>query len=442
MRPGYLVFRKDLLVLRRSPVLLGVLVVYPVMIAVLIGLMATYASAKPRVGLVDLDDLPDRIVVAGQTFYIDRTIGAVSRNVKLIRLSEDDARRQLTNGRLVAVITVPRGFLRRLQGLVTSPELVLDTGEGGITPRVHQQMQALVYNLNLRLQRAFIKADLGYVNLLLHGGTGEVLGKEFHVLGLDGVERQLTALPPGKRVDAIRDFIREARIALSLTHRAIRATASPIVLKDAPRSGRTWVLSAQVQAYALALTISFLALLLAAGALAAERDENVVGRLTRGLVTLGQLVWAKVALAAFVALALGLAVALVFGIAIEAGNVTGGEPWQRLPLLVVGLLLAGGSLGAIGALIGGLTREARTASLVAILIVLPVVFLGLVPREIVAPAGWISDAFPFVHSVRLFSSSLYDISPWETFGRELGWLAGIGGIYGVLARFSARRLTP
>jgi hypothetical protein len=39
--------------------------------------------------------------------------------------------------------------------------------------------------------------------------------------------------------------------------------------------------------------------------LAAERDENVIGRLARGLGGLGDLVWAKVALAAAVALVLG-----------------------------------------------------------------------------------------------------------------------------------------
>ena len=104
------------------------------------------------------------------------------------------------------------------------------------------------------------------------------------------------------------------------------------------------------------------------------------------------------------------------------------------------MLLAGGSLGAIGALIGGLTREARTASLVAILLVLPIVFLGLVPREIVAPAGWISDAFPFVHAVRFFNSSLYDTRPWRTLGGEAAWLAGIVAVYGALARVTARRL--
>jgi hypothetical protein len=440
VRRSYLLFRKDVLVLKRSPALVGVLVAYPILIAVLIGLMATYANAKPKVGLVDEDNLPATIVVAGQRFHVDRTIDEVSRNVKLVRLSESEARRQLADGRLVAVITVPEGFLAVLQGLVHSPQLILDTGQGGITPRVRQQMQALVYNLNLRLQRAFIKADIGYVNLLLHGGSGRVLGHTFHVLGLDGAQRELAGLPRGKRLDAIRDFVHDARLALSLTNSAIRATAAPIELKEAPQSGRTWVLSAQVQAYALGLTISFLSLLLAAGALAAERDENVIGRLARGLVSLGELVWAKVALAAFVALLLGFTLALTFGIAIQAGDVTGGEPWQRLPLVAVGLLFAGGSFGAVGALVGGLTREARTASLVAILLVLPLVFLGLVPREIVPPAGWISDAFPFIHAVRLFNSALYDLRPWGTFSREVGWLAGIGAVFGVLARLSARRL--
>src|SRR5204863_9194744 len=141
-------------------------------------------------------------------------------------------------------------------------------------------------------------------------------------------------------------------------------------------------LSAQVQAYALALTLTFLCLVLAAGALAAERDEGVLPRLARGLVPAGRLVGAKVLLAAAVAVVVGLAIAFVFGLAIEIGDVTGGEPWVRLPLLAAGVAVAGGAIGAVGAAIGALAREARTASLVAVLVVLPVVFLGLVPREI------------------------------------------------------------
>jgi ABC-2 type transport system permease protein len=402
--------------------------------------MATYANAKPRVALVDEDNLPNTIVVANKTFHVDTTIDEVARNVKLVRLSADEAKAELADGRLVAVITIPPGFLATLQGLVRSPYLILDTGQGGITPRVRQQMQALVYNLNNRLQTAFIRADREYVRLLLEGGKGSVLGHRFDVLGLAGTQRLLNLLPHGPKLDRIRDFVHDARTALGLALDAVNVTAHPIKLVETKQHGRTWVLSAQVQAYALALTITFLALLLSAGAIAAERDENVIGRLARRLVGYGQLVAAKVALAAAVALGLGLSLALIFGAAIQIGNVTGGEPWGRLPLLALGLLLAGAALGSLGALVGGLAREARTASLVAILLVLPVVFIGLVPKEIVPPAGWVSDAFPFVHSVRFFNSSLYDASPWRTVGGEAAWLAGIALVGGVLARVGARRL--
>jgi ABC-2 type transport system permease protein len=297
-----------------------------------------------------------------------------------------------------------------------------------------------VYSLNRELQTAYIAANLRYVQLILHGGPGTFLGRRFQILGLDRTERLLRQLPRGPRLDRIRGFVGDARLALAQTGNALHATANPIELERAPDRGRTWALSAQVQAYALALTISFLTLVLAAGSLAAERDENVVGRLARGLVGLGELVSAKVVLAAVVSVAVGLAIALAFGVIIQVGGVTGGEPWVRLPLLGAGLVLAGASLGGLGALLGAVAREARTASLVALLVVLPVVFLGLVPREIVPAAGVVSDALPFAHAVRFFSSSLYDAHPWAAVGREAAWLVGLGLAFGAAARVSARRL--
>ena len=435
-----LLLRKDLRILRRSPLLVTMLVAYPLVIAGLVGLVAGYASSKPRVALVDEDGLPARIVVGGHTFHVNRTIARVSRNVRLVRLSSDEAARQLRTGKVVATITVPRGFVADLEAMVRSPRLVLQTTRGGITPRVTQQVQALVYSLNRELQRAYIETNLGYVDLIQHGGQGTFLGRDFDVLGLDRTERLLRQLPRSERVDRIRDFVGDARLALAQTGNALHATANPIRLVRAPERGRTWVLSAQVQAYALALTISFLTLVLAAGSLAAERDENVIGRLTRGLVGLGELVSAKVMLAALVSLVVGVAIAVAFGVIIEAGHVTGGEPWLRLPLLCLGLVVAGASLGALGTLLGALAREARTASLVALLVVLPVVFLGLVPREVVPTAGVLSDALPFAHAVRLFASSLYDARPWASVAREAAWLAGLALAFAAAARLGARRL--
>jgi ABC-type multidrug transport system permease subunit len=435
-----LILRKDLRVLRRSPLLLGVLIAYPLLIAGLVGLVAAYANAKPRVALVDLDGLPETVEIGGRRFHVDRTIERVSTEVELVRLSPDEAVRQLETGEVVATLTVPDGFIADLRAMVESPTLILETTRGGLAPRVTQQVQALVYALNRQLQDAYIATNLEYIEIILAGGTGEFLGRTYTVLGLRGAERLLDELPRGPRLDEIREFVRTARLALAQTDDALRSTANPIELEEAPDRGRTWVLSAQVQAYALALTLSFLTLMLAAGALAAERDENVVGRLARGLVTLGELVWAKVLLAAAIAVVLGGAIALAFGIAIEVGDVTGGEPWSRLPLLAVGLALAGASLGALGTFLGALAREARTASLVALLVVLPVVFLGLVPREVVPAAGIASDALPFAHAVRFFAAALYDASPWDTVGIEAVWLLGLGLAFGLAARVGARRL--
>ena len=98
------------------------------------------------------------------------------------------------------------------------------------------------------------------------------------------------------------------------------------------------------------------------------------------------------------------------------------------------MLLAGAAVGAVGALIGALARESRTASLVGLLVVLPVVFLGLVPRRSSRPPPGSATRFPFAHAVRFFASALYDGSPWDESPGEAAWLLGLGRVFGVLAR--------
>ena len=417
--------RKDLLVLRRSPALLGILVSYPLLVALLVGVVAGYANTRPRVAFVDLDGVPVRVELAGRAFDVRGLIDQVADEVELVPMPLDEARRRLETGRVVAAVVVPPGFVDELRSS-RSPELVLERGRGGLTPIVTREMEALVFNLNLELQDAIVAANLGYVDELQERlrRTGELLGE----------------LPADPRVDEIRGFVAVAGLALGQTGDALRATATPIRLRVAADRGRAWALSAQVQAYGLALTITFLGLVLAAGALAAERDENVIGRLARGLVPLGRIVAAKVALAAVVALVLGLAIAVVFGAAVEIGGVAGGEPWERLPLLAAALALAGAAVGALGALVGALTRDGRTASLVAVLAVLPILLVGLVPEQVSPAAAYASDAFPFAHAVDLFAASLYESDPWRDVVVAAAWLVGLGLVYGSLARLAARRL--
>jgi ABC-type Na+ efflux pump permease subunit len=90
--------------------------------------------------------------------------------------------------------------------------------------------------------------------------------------------------------------------------------------------------------------------------------------------------------------------------------------------------------------LGTLAGEARTASLLAVLVVLPVVFLGLVPHGAVPAAWWISDFLPFSHAVRFFSAALFDPSPWRHVAVETAWLLGLGAVFWIFARIGMRRL--
>src|SRR5947209_13918315 len=56
--------------------------------------------------------------------------------------------------------------------------------------RSTQQVQALVYNLNRRLQKALVQTDLGYVQLIVNGGRAKFGGRTYDVLGLERMQRR------------------------------------------------------------------------------------------------------------------------------------------------------------------------------------------------------------------------------------------------------------
>ena len=446
MRRVALLLGKDLRILGRSRALVVAFVTYPLLVAALVGLVVRFAGDRPRVAFVDLDNLPKVLEIGGQRFNVANVLDEIGTRVELVPMSQRDARRKLDTGEILAAIIVPRGFAAKLRGMVESPRLILETTRGGIGGSIEQQMEALVFNLNQRLQEAYIKTNLGYVQLLLKGGKGEFLGNEFDIIGLEAAARALgdlerrTADPEArKEIEKLVIFVREATLAVGQTGTAMRAVANPIKLTEAG-GGRSYLFSATVQAHAVALTLAFLCVLLAAAALASERDENVVARLTRGLVRLTELVAEKIALVTAVAVALGVALVVVFGLAVEIAGAPGGQPWQRLPLFALGLVLAGIAFGAFGTLLGVVAREGRTASLLAFLVVLPVVLVSLIPRSSGETAYWIGQLFPFAHGVSFFESALYDLDPWGRLAREAAWLACLAAVFGAASRAGVRRL--
>jgi ABC-2 type transport system permease protein len=152
------------------------------------------------------------------------------------------------------------------------------------------------------------------------------------------------------------------------------------------------------------VSLMFVTVLLAAGLLALEREEQAFGRLVRGLVSRSALLAEKVVLSALCAIAVTLL--MLSGLAAFVGL-----DWGRVPAWLAALACGALGFAALGVAIGGLTREVRAASLLAFLLALPIVFLALVPSGSVSPAlyntvNFVSGLFPFKPALRALDGAI------------------------------------
>lgn len=440
-----LLLAKDVRRLARSPLLVAALVVYPLLIALLLGLVVRYAQERPSVALVDAAGLPASLQLGDRRFDL-RALFEDAAEVELVRMPSEQAERELATGRVVASLTIPRDFTVKLRRLNESPRMILRTSRGVVGTRVVEKMRALTYGINLTLQKAYIDANLGYVELLKRGGTGRLGETDVRVMGLDEARRELERLAGSRDREVaavareLADFVGQVGGAVDQVAAYLQATANPVELVSEEEGGRTWLLSAQVQSYALGLALAFVAVLLGAASITGEREERTLGRLVRGLVPPTVLVAEKVLFVAVIGAAIGVLLAVVFGAVVELGSVTGGQPWARLPLLAAGLVLAAAAFGALGVALGTLARDASGAMLLALLVGLPVVLLGVVPAGSFALADTLSSLVPFGHAVDLATAALYDADPWGAAAREAAWLVGLTVAFALAARLTFRRL--
>ena len=210
LRDAALLTHKDLVSLRRAPLVVILLALYPLLIAGLVGTVAGYANARPRIAVVDLDHIPAKTTVAGHTYQIKNLINEVAKNVRVSWMSKAQAAQALLTGEVVGVITIPPGFINDLKSVSNSPQVEFETSQGCISSRVTQQMQALVYSLNRKLQEAYLKDAIGYISIIRNGGTADFFGSDFKVLGIEKARALLAAEKNNPRATKV--------IRLSLIH--------------------------------------------------------------------------------------------------------------------------------------------------------------------------------------------------------------------------------
>jgi ABC-2 type transport system permease protein len=195
-------------------------------------------------------------------------------------------------------------------------------------------------------------------------------------------------------------------------------------------SAGTDVFTAEV---AVVGSMMLVALLLAAGMLALEREENAFGRLVRGLISRTALIAEKVGLAALAAFALTATMLVIFGVLLDLD-------FARLPQWLAALALAATAFGAMGVALGAVTREVRSASLVAFVVSLPVAVLALVPSIAVSEGVYdvirvVSGAFPFRPGLAALDAAISG----GDLAAPLLHLAALTLAFGAIARLALRR---
>ncbi len=170
-------------------------------------------------------------------------------------------------------------------------------------------------------------------------------------------------------------MIRFATLAaenLDVADDLLSAVSQPIQVDKEVVNGGSTSLDTYAISVAATITLMFVTVLLVAGSLALEREENAFQRLVRDLVTPLALLVGKILL--------GVSVALVVTLLMLAGlELFVNLDWGRFPLWIPAIVAGGAGFAAFGAAIGGAAREVRASSLLAFMVSLPVAFLSLVP---------------------------------------------------------------
>ncbi len=439
--------RKDLLILRRSRLLVALLVVYPVAIALLIGLAISRGPSKPRVAIVDETPPGETVKVGDQRVEVDEYARQLFRQVDAVDVaSRAEAVAKVKSGEVIAAVVIPPDIAARLSSDVQRAQLeVLYNGDALEQSLVQSTINSALAQANLAFSEQIQQAAAKAIDALLQGGDVGIPGAPGNLIGLGEIPSKLSgaiaALPPGPKrseLERIDEFAGFAAQNLSLSKDVLSTIGQPISVKSSLLHGRRTPLNTFAVVVAVSVSLMFVCVLLAAGGIALEREEHVLSRLIRGppaLVSRATLLSEKVLLAA------GCAFVIAFAMLAGIGAFVALD-WSRVGQWVLALAFGSLAFGALGVAIGALAREVRAASLLAFLLSLPLAFLALVPAGSVSSGVYdaikaVSFVFPYKAALQALDAAVNGSSP--SIGLSILHLAGLTLVFGALARVGLQR---
>jgi ABC-type multidrug transport system permease subunit len=437
--------RKDLRILARSRVMVGVLILYPVAVALLIGLAISRAPAKPKVAIVNLSPPSATVELGGTRLNVGHYYSGLFSQVQAVALhTRAQAARAVEDGRVLAAVVIPANIASRLSSVTSQGQVeVLYNGEALEQSFVHSTIESSLAQANLELSNQIRRLAARVIGALVKGGNLGVSGAPQNLPGLESIpgtlRRIIARQPPGTERTQLRQLAEFAEFAsqnLGISRQVLSTVSQPIQVRNTLLHGRRTPLDDYAVVVAVSISLMFVCVLLAAGGIALEREEHTLARLVRGLLSREQLIAEKLLLAASCALV--VAFAMLAGI----GAFVGLE-WSRVGQWLAALALAALAFAALGVAIGALAREVRAASLLAFLLSLPLAFLALVPAGAVAGGLYdviraISLVFPYKAALQALDAAVNRSSPGLAV--SLAHLLALTALFGALARIGLRRV--
>ena len=245
-------FLKDLQILRRSPLVTALLVVYPMAIAVLIGFALSRGPEKPRVAFVN--EVPQGQPLRPRRHAV-RHRGRTQRALLANRLhpvsSEQQARDMVESGDVLAALILPPDLIDKLESLGSLNRPRSRPCGSWSTRRtrsrrglVDDRISSLVTQANLRISKQVTRISANYLALLLRGGNFNLLGQTLqrprpqehpaHPRGAAAAAAEADS-PSAAALDRVIRFSRLARQNLNLANPAAELDRPP---DRGPKGGR------------------------------------------------------------------------------------------------------------------------------------------------------------------------------------------------------------
>jgi hypothetical protein len=442
---------KDLQILKRSPLLVALLVVYPVVIALMIGFALSSPPGKPKVALYDaIPTGQGKVSIGNQQIDIAHYARQLFQSITPIRVhSRAEAVAKVRDGQAQAALIIPADIVSQINNLIAqgvgnpTVDLVLNSRNPLERQFAQQAISARANQVEQAISKQVLSVAVSDLQKVLNGGTLELAGQKVPLLGLKNsraiVQGTIASLPADSplrpALKQVADFAELAIGGLGFATPVLGSIGSPLTIRQTELAGNTTPTASYAAAIAVIVSLMFVGMLLAAAMLALERSEHAYARLVRGLVKPEGLLSEKVVLAAGAAAAVTLLMSAFVSLFVHL-------EWVRFPLWVAALVLGGLAFAALGVAIGGVARDVSVASLMAFVVSLPIAFVALVPGD--AVSGTLKSILDAVAFVFPFRAALQAVTnAFSATAPGIGWplvhLAVLTLAFGALARLAMRR---